>query len=133
MKTILYTAILVAMVVSCRESIEKRAVREAQEYTRRNCPTPVVNYSRTDSVKFDPSCRAFVYYSTFVGPFDDEGKVAQYRTQITTGLHNEISARASMRTYVEAGFNFVYVVRSESNPGKILYQDTIRVARHEDK
>lgn len=132
MKTIICMAVLALVAVSCRENIEKRAAREADEYTRRNCPTPVVNYSRTDSVKFDAAARAFVYYSTFVGPFDNEAKVAQYRRRISEGLHNEIAARASMKIYVDAGCSFVYIVRSESHPGKILYQDTIHVEPREN-
>ncbi|MCD8288319.1 MAG: hypothetical protein LUC49_04385 [Prevotella sp.] len=131
MKTILCAAVMLLLVAGCRENIEKRAAREADEYTRRNCPTPVANYSRTDSVKFDPTARAFVYYSTFVERFDSEAKVAQYRTRISEGLHNEIAARASMKKYVDAGICFVYIVRSERHPDKVLYQDTIRVEPRE--
>ncbi len=122
--------LLVSLLPACRESVDDRAARQAEEYTRRNCPTPTVNFSRTDSVVYDRAARSFVYYCTFTGRFDNAEKVAQYRERITEGLHNEIAAKVTMRPYVEAGFSFVYVVRSESRPDVVLYRDTIRVERN---
>ena len=39
------------------KSIDDQAEREAEEFTKKFCPTPVVNYSRTDSIKFDRKTR----------------------------------------------------------------------------
>ena len=43
----------VALLFACQESMEDRAAREAKEYTKRMCPTPIYNDTRTDSVTFD--------------------------------------------------------------------------------
>ena len=57
-KTIL-SVLTVMMLASCHESIEERAQREAREFTERYCPTPVVNYTRTDSVAFDMKSKTY--------------------------------------------------------------------------
>ncbi len=53
MKKAIYSIFLASLVVSCTESLEDKAVREAKEYTEKYCPTPYVNDSRTDSAVFD--------------------------------------------------------------------------------
>ncbi len=124
----LFALLLMAVVLCCcHESVERHAAREAQEYTRRHCPTPVVNYSRTDSVLFDATHRVFVYYCTFVDVYDDAAKVEANKTRITQSLHNEIAARTTMKRYVDADMGFVYIVRSAQQPSLILYCDTIRI------
>ena len=72
MKTFLYCTIASAILLcSCHESIEKRAQREAREYTEKNCPTPVLNYMRTDSVVFETSTRTYHYYLSVMNDLDD--------------------------------------------------------------
>ena len=88
MKRFLCLSLLTLLFVSCHESLEERAEREAREYTERNCPTPVVNFSRTDSVRFDREARNYIYYCSFA-----------------------------------------YIVRSDKQPSKVLYRDTIKVKR----
>ena len=67
MRKILYA--LIACVAfcaqSCQESLEDKAEREAKEYTKSFCPTPTVNYTRTDSVVFYKSTKSYTYYCSF--------------------------------------------------------------------
>lgn len=51
--------------MSCQETMEEKAARQAKEYTERYCPTPVVNYSRTDSIVFDRERKVYIYYISF--------------------------------------------------------------------
>ena len=129
MKRFLCLSLLTLLFVSCHESLEERAEREAREYTERNCPTPVVNFSRTDSVRFDRETRNYIYYCSFVDRFDNENIVNENKDQIHKGLYNAISCDVGLKQYVEAGFSFTYIVRSDKQPSKVLYRDTIKVKR----
>ncbi len=129
MKRFLCLSLLTLLFVSCHESLEERAEREAREYTERNCPTPVVNFSRTDSVRFDRETRNYIYYCSFVDRFDNENVVNESKEQIHKGLYNAISCDVGLKQYVEAGFSFTYIVRSDKQPSKVLYRDTIKVKR----
>ncbi len=127
MKTILYFLFLVLFLTSCHESLEQRAAREAEEFTRRNCPTPVVNCSRTDSVKFDIDERNYIYYCSFVEQFDNARLVDSLHNDILAGLKREIQTNISLKPYTDAGFSFTYIVRSNSNPSAVLFEETIRI------
>ena len=43
---ILCIGIFASLLVSCTESLEDKAAREAKEYTEKYCPTPYVNDAR---------------------------------------------------------------------------------------
>lgn len=127
MKRALCLLSLMLLMSACHESLEKRAVREAREYTERYCPTPVINNSRTDSVKFEIDKRNYVYYCSFVGKFDDADLIRRFRNDISGGIYSEIKRNTGMKRYIEAGYTFTYIVRSDKNPEVVLFQDTIRV------
>ncbi len=122
-------ALIAVFLTACHESLEQRAAREAREYTERNCPTPVINYSRTDSVKFEIDKRNYVYYCSFVDKYDDQDLIGNFRKDISAGLYDEISSNTGMKRYIDEGFTFTYIVRSDKNPSLILFQDTIRIKR----
>ncbi len=56
-KKLIYIGIFASLLVSCTESLEDKAAREAKEYTEKYCPTPYVNDSRTDSAAFDKNTK----------------------------------------------------------------------------
>lgn len=128
MKRIIYFTLSVLMLASCHESLGERAAREAREYTERNCPTPVINFSRTDSVVFDQESNNYIYYCSFVDRFDNENIIRANSKKIHDGLYQSLSTNTGLKAYIEAGFTFTYIVRSDSNPSKILYKDTIRIS-----
>ncbi len=105
---------------SCQETMEERAAREAKNYTRKYCPTPFVNYVRTDSVTFDTRTRTYTYHCTFSGVLDDAEAIETHRSKIEDMLRSSVRGSTSMKPYVEAGFHFIYLCRSESNPKEIL-------------
>ena len=41
-KKLIYIGIFASLLVSCTESLEDKAAREAKEYTEKYCPTPYV-------------------------------------------------------------------------------------------
>ncbi len=56
----LYILIALSLLASsCQKSIEDRAEQEAREYTEKLCPTPIQNYTRTDSLTFDRESKTF--------------------------------------------------------------------------
>ena len=129
MKRFIFLSLLSLVLASCHESLADRAEREAREYTRRNCPTPVINFTRTDSVCFDRKSNNYIYYCSFVDKFDNEDIINQNRSQIHQGLYQAISSNTGLKVYVEAGFSFTYIVHSGKEPSKVLYKDTIKVKR----
>lgn len=114
-----------AILTSCQESMEDKALREAKEYTRRYCPTPVINNSRTDSITFDPQKHLFTYHFTFVDVMDDEELIRQHQAELIEVLTNSVRESTSMKQYVESGYKFRYVCRSKKNPKVILLQANV--------
>ena len=91
--------------VSCHESLEKRAQREAREYTERNCPTPWDNNDvRTDSVGFDIDSRTYIYYCSVRGKAD---------------------SNPNLKAFKEAAFSFAYILRSHKDAKQVLFSITI--------
>lgn len=111
---------------SCHENLEKRAAREAKEYTARCCPTPVINGTRTDSVTFDIDTRTYTYYCSFVDLLDNKMIVDKNRQKIHDGLRDIVLNNTGMKVYVDKGYKFTYIVRSGSNPDNVLFKDTFK-------
>ena len=125
MKKILFLALAVATLAACKhESIEDRAAREAREYTLKNCPTPVRDYSRTDSMAFDKSTRTLSYYYSLVNEADNEKVISLNKDKMHQSLLNGIINATNMKAYKDAAFTFRYVYHSGSNPSKVLYEAT---------
>lgn len=105
---------------SCQESLEDKAEREAKDYTRKYCPTPKQNYSRTDSIVFDKQRKVYTYYVSLYDEMDNQEVIDRNRDQITSMLQQSIRESTSIKNFVEAGFRFEYVCHSGSNPKKVL-------------
>ena len=102
--------LLLSLLMSCQESMEDKAARAAADYTR------------TDSVSFNKSTRTYTYYCTFSGPLDDPSVIATHREQLIQLLTSSVRESTHMKPYVEAGFRFQYVCRSEKSPREVLLQ-----------
>lgn len=72
--------------VSCGESLEDRAAREAKEFTEKFCPTPVQNDESTDSLTFDKHTKTYTYYRTLSGPADNAPVINANRTKLVATL-----------------------------------------------
>jgi len=124
MKKSLVVFAALAILVSCHESIEKRAAREAREYTEKFCPTPVVNFVRTDSTTFDIATKTYSYHCSVVDEMDDEALMKKNYDNLKNGLLANIKENTELRIYKEAGFSFAYILHSGKNPTKTLFQAT---------
>lgn len=113
------------LLCSCHESIEQRAQREAREYTRKNCPTPAENYTRTDSVTFDIPTRTYHYYCSVVGDLDNKAVFDQTREKLRTLLLQSIKGNTGIRAYKKAGFAFSWTLRSSKNPQTVYFEYTV--------
>lgn len=115
----------IAAFSSChRDSLEDRAEKMAKDFTQRYCPTPVTNLQRTDSVCFDKTHRTMNYYYTLVGQADNEDVVQKSTSQLRQALKKQLKSDTQIKAFVEAGFLFRYVYRSEKT-GKVLFDETI--------
>ena len=110
------------MFTACNESLEKRAQREAKEYTEKFCPTPVSNYTRTDSVVFYPETKTYHYYCSFVDRMDDAEIINQNKQAIDDMLLKAIIQSTELKPYKEAGFSFAYTCHSDKDPKKVLFE-----------
>lgn len=109
------------VLASChQESLEDKAERQARDYTRKYCPTPMDNDTRTDSIVFDRQKKVYYYYISFYGNLDDEVVVNENRDRFASMLTQSIKDSPSLRTFLEAGFRFEYVCHSGSEPKREL-------------
>ena len=105
--------------------MEKRAAREAREYTERYCPTPVMNCTRTDSMTFDSSSLTFVYHCSITDNMDDKELIMRNRQEIHDGLLQNIANNTDITPYKKAGFSFSYIIRSDKKPDDVFLEITI--------
>ena len=122
MRKIFVLLIGAALFTACNESLEKRAQREAKEYTEKFCPTPVSNYTRTDSVVFYPETKTYHYYCSFVDRMDDAEIINQNKHAIDEMLLKAIIQSTELKPYKEAGFSFAYTCHSDKEPQKVLFE-----------
>lgn len=122
-KTVLAIGV-VAMLMACHEGIEERAAREAREYTERFCPTPVQNFTRTDSVVFYKDTKTYTYYCSVVDRMDDEAIIKANQANLQSGLLASIKQNTNIVVYKKANFNFAYVLHSSAQPQKVLFKAT---------
>mgnify|MGYP000142842517 CR=1 FL=1 len=81
-KKLIYIGIFASLLVSCTESLEDKAAREAKEYTEKYCPTPYVNDSRTDSATFDKTTKVYTYYVTLRNKADNKQAIDANREKL---------------------------------------------------
>lgn len=125
MKKMLIMMLALAALTACKhETIDDRAAREARDYTLKNCPTPVNNYCRTDSMTFDRATRSLVYYYSLVDKADNEEVMRMNEKKMHEALLNGIISATNLKAYKDASISFRYVYRSASNPQKTLYETT---------
>ncbi|MCD8210730.1 MAG: hypothetical protein LUC37_04205 [Prevotella sp.] len=105
------------LLASCQESIEKRAFRECEEYTKKNCPVSLAQDVILDSMTFETSTRTIHYFYSLEGALDTT-LVEQMtsKDEILDGLRNA----TNLKRYKDAGFSFAYTYFSSKNKGKEL-------------
>lgn len=105
---------------ACQESLEEKAAREAEMYTKKNCPSQMSENIRMDSLTFESATHTLHYYYTLTGIADSIGAfdTNEARNTMLAGLKNT----TAMGAYKEAGYQFVYTYHSEKNPKTVLFE-----------
>ena len=118
MKKILLFACLLTGLVSCQESLEEQAARQARKFTAEKCPMQM-EMQVMDSMVFDVNTRTLQKYYRLTGQADrSDLEFDRLRQALIEELQNE----PSYRVYRERGFNFQYIYRSEKNPDVVLFE-----------
>lgn len=115
---------LMALAACNHESIDDRAEREAREFTEKNCPTPEIDHTRTDSLAFDRSSRTLTYYMSLFDIADNKEAIDHDKARLHQALLSGIINATNLKAYKDAGLTFRYVYHSGSNPGTVLYETT---------
>ncbi len=100
------------VVVSNQETIEDRCEKECKEYTERHCPMLITDDLILESMYFERSTRA-ICYNYFVNDNCNKRFDNLDSGQMKNVLINELRETASMKDYIDNGFNFHYIYSSK--------------------
>ena len=126
MKKILFGIMTLALMASCTESMEDRAVREAREYTEKVCPTPYINDSRTDSAVFDKDSRTYIYYLSLRNKADNKQVIEANKNKLHKIQKEALDNNPGLKKYKEEHFTFRFVYHSAKNPKEVLLDDLFK-------
>ena len=123
MKKLLVFALVAMTTIACQESLEQKAAREAELYTRKNCPSQISENIIIDSMTFEASTHTLHYYYTLTGVADSVGVLnpSDARGALLAGLKNTTALGA----YKDAGYQFVYTYRSQKNPQTVYFETVL--------
>ena len=120
MKKLFVFALAIITFYACQETLEEKAIREAQLYTKKNCPSQIAENIIIDSLVFEASTHTLHYYYTLTGIADSVGLLNQ--DEARSSLLKELKNTTSMAGYKEAGYQFAYSYRSQKDPETILFE-----------
>ena len=125
MKGIVVTLMAGAMLLtSCQESLEDRCVREAKEFTEKNCPRAVDKEIVLDSMTFEKATHTISYLYTLNGTLDDPQRIDS--THFRELLLMEVKNSTNLKLYKDEGYAFRYAYYSQKNNGTKLFEATFR-------
>ena len=124
MKKIFILTLAGILLVSCQESLEERAAREAREMTENKCPMPIGDNMMLDSIVFDIPTLTQSQYFRFTGDNDNDSVVCVLQNA-KQALVAELKNSPSYKPLMEKGVNFHYIYRSNKNPEKIYLEMTL--------
>ena len=128
-KKLFILAITAFILVSCQESLEERAAREAREVTEEKCPMPVGDNMYMDSIVFDIPSLTQTQYFRFIGNTDNDSMVIAMRDADLKGaLIQELKNTPTYKTLIKRGANFRYVYRSTKKKKKTYFDFIITKA-----
>jgi hypothetical protein len=120
MKKLFVFALAIIAFYACQETLEEKAIREAQLYTKKNCPSQIAENLIIDSLVFETSTHTLHYYYTLTGIADSVGLLNQ--SEARSSLLKELKNTTSMAGYKEAGYQFAYSYRSQKDPKTMLFE-----------
>ena len=125
-KKLIYIGIFASLLVSCTESLEDKAAREAKEYTEKYCPTPYVNDARTDSAAFDKTKKMYTYYISLRNKADNAILIKQNHKKLYDAQKQSLDNNPGLQKYKEAHFTFRFIYHSAKNPKEVLLDETFK-------
>ena len=120
MKKLFVFAIMALTLTACQESLEERAAREAQMYTKKNCPAKISETVIMDSMTFEAQTHTIHYYYTLTGNADNDSTLNpdEARTNLLAALKNT----TALSVYKKEKYRFAYTYHSEKSPETVLYE-----------
>ena len=109
---------------ACQESLEERAAREAEMYTKKNCPAKISETVIMDSMTFEAPTRTLHYYYTLTGVADSLGidDKDEARSSLLAALKNN----TALASFKEEGFSFAYTYHSQRSPQTVLFETVFK-------
>ena len=125
-KKLIYIGIFASLLVSCTESLEDKAAREAKEYTEKYCPTPYVNDARTDSSAFDKTKKIYTYYISLRNKADNKKAIDANKGKLHKIQKEALDNTPGLKKYKEEHFTFRCVYHSAKTPKEVLVDDIFK-------
>ena len=116
---------MVALLLACQESLENRAARESDEYTRKFCPVKINDNTTLDSLTFDITSHTFTRYFSIVADSQSIQRAEEKKAYFAEELIKEVKLDTSLKPFKENGYAFRFVYRSANDPSFILYDKTV--------
>ena len=113
-------AVILLIFAACQESLEDRCARETKEYTRKNCPAKLNDFTTLDSLTFERTTHTLHYYYKLTGTADSASALAKF--DAVSLMRNELKNSTAMKTYKDNHYRFAYTFNSEKDPQKVLLE-----------
>ncbi len=124
MRKTLLTVMAALLLTACQETLEEKAAKEAEIYTKKNCPARIADNLTMDSLTYEQQTRTLHYYYTITGAADSVGLLNPETA--CSALLTELKNTTSMMAYKEAGFAFAYTYHSQRHRGTVLYETVFK-------
>ena len=124
MRKTLLTVMAALLLTACQETLEEKAAKEAEIYTKKNCPARIADNLTMDSLTYEQQTRTLHYYYTITGAADSVGQLNPETAR--SALLTELKNTTSMMAYKEAGFAFAYTYHSQRHRGTVLYETVFK-------
>ncbi len=128
-KTIILVSLSILVGIFCgckKESLDERIARECADFTKKECPKSIDQWTQMDSTRYTPSDRTVHYFYTVKGKLDvDSIYTEELKDIFHEQLLNNINSSIILREYKEYGCSFHYTYISETT-GKTYVEYTFR-------
>lgn len=114
------------VLMGCQESLDEKAAKEAELYTKKNCPAQIAENLTMDSLTFESQTRTLHYYYTITGAADSVGLLNPETAR--SALLTELKNTTSMMAYKKAGYSFAYTYHSKRQRGTKLFETVFKAS-----
>lgn len=132
MKKINTTLLLGALLGFCAchfESFDERCAREAREYTEKQCPRRMDQYTLMDSLTYDDHSRTLNYYYTLEGVLDNNTVMnAQACESLKDLLRKNVVNSVDLKSYKEKRYQ-LFLLLLFQGIGKSALSGTVHPGR----